>query len=928
MAKYDNSLKYKMIALLCDGKSSRELEREYNVGNQTIMMWLRTFISKGFFNENELRPEEKVNLEKLRENATRREIDLRKKDITNDVTFIWVLELDEGLEEWRSLAEEWIKTQVRGKDKAIYSLSVFFQKYLINHGIPRSPKDFLRKEFHAPDFFEICFSHYTSPSLPYTKQIISFIDWILLEKFSVEDDLGNKQIPHEFHNPLAKYIPDSSGGSKLNESDKNVLPYRYIKDLRSIICPTDATHFKDWHFAQDATDSKGNGGDWFVVEQSLIDENDPDCVFRKRETSKYEKDTKGLPAVVYELWSPVVSVALLTKLLLPLRTYQVRMLDSGEMDTYKYVQPARTEHGFWIMNDSPLSKGDKDNPFEKGALRKFNDPTSKMEMTGFFINTNKTADINKEEDQKGYEIPWQYEEAQYWLAKLRDWQQKYNPVSEPTPWVDLKAKHLGKIKDKKILKQMGSTIFLFRKPSSPNEEHFPLVKDGLDYLWPKVLTELEDKLKAHGSEEEISIRFTKNERTTLYPLHSLRVSLITAYALEGGVPMPILSKAIVGHARLVMTLYYTKAGISYVTDTMNQAEHNILENDKASFERFLRDTKYEQLENNIAINDPIAYQAVINAQQSGASIIISDKGFCPKGCFGCDCGGVFVNDDTGKTTYGPVPGFPEHNCVRCRWFVTGPAFLPGLVHHFNTIGYNMSETGKRVIYYQNEIETLENHKYECEVNEQIFTEQSKLLKFETLHMQEVQKNDKLANDYNATLRLIDKCITLTKKSTSKESVQLVPVGSIDNIRLTFDDVEHELEQLQIICNGAEIFPETDASKAVLKRSQIIDLTLYENGKKPVMFSLTDEEQLIAGNQFMRLLIQRAGSLENAVPYAIGRKKLEEIGLINEFVEEIKSIKLNGTVLALEQGAATSPNIVQFTINNSQLENDEMITADK
>jgi hypothetical protein len=218
----------------------------------------------------------------------------------------------------------------------------------------------------------------------------------------------------------------------------------------------------------------------------------------------------------------------------------------------------------------------------------------------------------------------------------------------------------------------------------------------------------------------------------------------------------------------------------------------------------------------------------------------------------------------------------------------------------------MSETGKRVIHYQNQIETLENHKYDCEVNEQIFTKWGKLSEYETLHTQELQKNDKLANDYNATLRLIDKCIALTKNSTSKESVQLVPVGSIDDIRLTFDNAEHELEQLQIMCNGAEIFPETDASKAVLQRSQIIDLTLTENGKEAVMFSLTDEEQLIAGNQFMRLLINRAGSLKNAVPYAIGRKKLEEIGLINEFVEEIESIKLNETVLAL-QDAATSPN---------------------
>jgi transposase-like protein len=899
MTKYDNDFKYKIIALICDGKSASELYREYDVRTHTILIWLRTFISDGFLDENEISKEEKIKLDKLRDKATHREVEMRQKGQSKDITLTWVLELDEGLEEWRALAEEWLKTKIRGKVSSLNGLSKFFQEYLIIHNITRSSKNFLLKKFHAPNFYEICFGHYKNQlnARKHARYIVAFIDWILLEKFSVEDDFGNKQIPHEFHNPLTKYIPDIYGIYSRNESNKPVLPYRYIKELRSSLCPGDATHFKDWHFAQKATDSKRSGGDWFIVDKSLIDEKDPDCAFRKREPTKYERDKKGLQNEVYELWSPVVSVALLTKLLLPLRAYQVRMLDSGEMDTYKYVQPTRTKPGQWIMNDSLISKGDKDKPFEKGVLRRFNDPISKMEMTGFFINTNKTADINKDEDKKGYEIPWQYEEIQYWIAKLRDWQQKYNSVEKPTPWLDLKRNHLGTIKDKKILKHMGSTIFLFRDPSSPKEEHFPIRERGHEPLWHKMLTELENRLKSDGdSEEEKSIRFIKNKNTTLYPVHSLRVSLITAYALEGGVPMPILSKSIAGHARLVMTLYYTKAGISYVTDKMNQAEQNILENDKDSFGRFLRDAKFEELETSIAINDPIAYQAVLYAQKSGAEIIIEDKGICPKGNYGCENGGVFTNDDTDKTTYGPVPGFPEQNCVRCRWFVTGPAFLPGLVHHFNTIGYNMGETGKRVLYYQSEIEKLENHKYKCELNEQIFTNQNKLLKFEKLHMQEIQKNDKFANDYNVTLRLIDKCIALIRSNTSKEDFQLISVGSIDDVGLTINPAEHELEQIQVLCNGAEIFPETDASKAILQRSQIIDLTLARNDMKPVMFSLTEEEQLTAGNQFMRFLMNRAGSLKNAVPYAVGRKKLEEIGLKNEFVEEIESMKFNGLFL--------------------------------
>ena len=108
----------------------------------------------------------------------------------------------------------------------------------------------------------------------------------------------------------------------------------------------------------------------------------------------------------------------------------------------------------------------------------------------------------------------------------------------------------------------------------------------------------------------------------------------------------------------------------------------------------------------------------------------------------------------------------------------------------------------------------------------------------------------------------------------------------------------EMHQLQAICNGAELFPETDASKALLKRSQIIDMTLLFNKKQPVMFTLSDEEQLLAGNQFMRLLIKRAGSLKEAIPYAIGRKKLEEIGIHNEFEKELKIMRYDAPLKLL------------------------------
>ena len=71
------------------------------------------------------------------------------------------------------------------------------------------------------------------------------------------------------------------------------------------------------------------------------------------------------------------------------------------------------------------------------------DDFKKATLTGMYINTNKTADNKKNKHDMGYEIPWQFEEALRWYEKLRNWQEKYNPITTPMPWTSLENKHLG-----------------------------------------------------------------------------------------------------------------------------------------------------------------------------------------------------------------------------------------------------------------------------------------------------------------------------------------------------------------------------------------------------------------------------------------------------------------------------------------------------
>ncbi|MBF4286127.1 VPA1269 family protein, partial [Vibrio anguillarum] len=129
----------------------------------------------------------------------------------------------------------------------------------------------------------------------------------------------------------------------------------------------------------------------------------------------------------YVIWSPVRAMALYLKLQLPLRTFQVRMLDSGEADTWRY------ESGQWIKNDvNDFVEGSEKRPWQKGVFHRIITPDIGDVMTGLYINTNKTADKNKDEITRGYVIPWQHEDVLYWLEKLRNWQQKYNPITEST----------------------------------------------------------------------------------------------------------------------------------------------------------------------------------------------------------------------------------------------------------------------------------------------------------------------------------------------------------------------------------------------------------------------------------------------------------------------------------------------------------------
>lgn len=826
-----------------------------------------------------------------------------------DLEFSWVTrELGPQWEAWRAHAAAWMATQKISFPHRLYSLRNFFQEYLDRLHLPSEPAWLLDRKNTVPDFFETACPK-SLGGTTYNNTVREFLQWLLEEHFSEPDDHGRPVVLPAYHNPVPRR--SKRGVCRLDESIHSPLPYRFIRELRQILAPD--RHFRDWTWAQAALGvadgSKGGAvvGDWFEVTAGHIDQADRDCVWRQRQTKERGR--------VLEIWSPVRSVALLVKLTLPLRTFQVRMLDSGEADTWRHTA------GEWALNAGPLSAGDERKPVRRGVFRRVQDHETGEVRTAVYINTNKTADIGKEGDARGQVIPWEHHELLYWLERLRNWQEKYNSIARPTPWKDLQLKHFGHAHSPEQLARMPDTCFLFRNPCAPlGETDKPLPSKSLDRLWSELLCELQRRCAARGEivPDGRALKFVRPRRhakdgeAALYPLHSLRVSLLTCLALDGEVPLPILSKLVAGHSRLLMTIYYTKPGVARMTQVLNEASVKLEASAAEGLQRFLAEASYEKLVTGAVYNSLEGVQAAIPVRLEDRNPIgwmVRHYGLCLVGgntsptdgnsrIGGCFNGGAVLkrNDiDPTLNRYRPVPGGPG-NCVRCRWFVTEPRFLDALRAHFNNVSHHLGETARRASAQEETLETLIANRAAAEREGQPFTEQKELLRVDRLWETALAKADQLANDLSATYRLIKRCYDLVQQANKDAAgkQQLVAVGSLQDLRIAFEETNSELLPLAGVCADAEVYPDEDPGKTVVRRSQILDGALYREGVQPLFMALSEEEQLRVGNRFMEDLCRLAKpdnpvlGLKHVVGVIETGRSLAALGLAADIKELLES----------------------------------------
>lgn len=851
---------------------------------------------------------------------------------TQDPEFNWVKEVcGKTMEDWRGVAARYMAHVNTGAEKGfstrLIAIGALLKHYFFKHQFT-DPEKFLTlpRNVVLPPLLgpagEAPFRH-TRGGIKLCNCAHDFLLWALEndERLSEEDDGGRMPIPG-CRVPFAR-----ESQSRLPfplESVRTPLPYKWILDLRAILAPGE--NFDDWEWAQGSTGrSQGKkAGDWFEVTSGLIDPSDPDCVWRERQVPVYQDGPNGRPDIVKhkvggrwvpvtrticEMWSPVTAVALLMKLELPLRGVQVRMLDSGEADLERVELPSmRGDLFVWRENDrrsvllSGLQKADRARVGDRqGVFRKTVEALLKKTTTCFFINTNKTADLDQAWANRGYVISWQHASLLRWLIKLRNWQEKYNPIVRPTPWTELEPKHTSFPKSHADLTAASPTCFLFRNAAARgkrNESDIakPITSGRMDFIWGLLLEELETRLDAAGvrdvqGEKIVLIKARQSAlHTTFFPLHSLRVSLLTALAFEGGVTLQTLMQ-LAGHSRILMAIYYQKMGSVLMGEELEKAGIALAEKADRSLVTWLKQRALDDVAQQIVAADERGLRNAIpddSADRNPAGWLRVHGGWClvggntsvpegNRGVGGCYNGGRLVREVKRTPHMSVYEQVRERNCVAggCRFFVTRPEYMPELKAKLDVLLCQLTDRQSRNKKYESELDALRREKYAAEQDGRPFIRLPELNRAAQLFEKAATELNVTLVEIGNTLRLLDRCMAVFKNESASSTHQLVAQGTITDVRLALESTDSELLQLSGVCHDAEVYPELegDVGEAVVRRSQILDRVLLREKGQPLLGYLDKDEQLRLGNRIVRELTRtyettRAGDGMKAVVFTL------------------------------------------------------------
>ncbi|ABM35947.1 gamma-mobile-trio integrase GmtZ [Polaromonas naphthalenivorans] len=774
---------------------------------------------------------------------------LRRKE-----NFEWALEIDPTMIEWVELAKQHLAENPTNYRKRRSAVNVFIEHIAKNSTVNRSPAGYCDIKRRPDPLFHIDGNKGRQTMVV----VYQFLNEVLHKVCIQADDNAFPILMPGFANPLVK---QTFIGVNKGETHRESMPTRLIRQAMSILTEND--------FA-------------WAREVGKLSDN---FRWKNPETREFES-----------VWSPVRTYALMAKLILPARTYQIRHLDSSEGDSLRYE-----ENGTWGPNTgkhAPSNAG-----VERGVFRQYKRKDGSLGAVLYF-NTNKTGDIDKDKDKTGFVMPWEKLDALQLFARMRNWQEKYNQLDGPTNWTDINE--LKAAKHVEDLRKLGTNLFLFRDPCHQHRPDLPVSDVRLRNLWLRLMEELEKRLAlagetlANGEPIKLVISSTKRSAPSaaLFDLHTLRVTMITAM-YEEGIPPEILMK-IVGHASIIMTLYYVKLNAETISVQLDAAVQERQRKEQSEMAGFIQRASRMELERAVARTHPSALDAITSG--TGTGLVVMDHGVCPVAARRCHEGLASMDPSSGFIRYLAVPGGAS-NCVRCRFFVSGPAFLLGLEAHVIDLSYRLRKASVSFEKSQLRFDALSNQFADALENVTPFSQQRDLEIAETALESVTAEVDAIALSLQCAYALTEQSIHINNLGVNKpggSGLSLVAVGGTGELEAVLTET-HEFEQLHRICESAMLFDglKIDWQHPNLERARLFDRMLRASGCEPHFSLLDDEDALGAANAMGKFLYARLGP-KTVHDLMDGRTTLRALGMEKAFADQLqamtpKSLALSRTI---------------------------------
>ena len=492
--------------------------------------------------------------------------------------------------------------------------------------------------------------------------------------FSFLDYLRTREIPLDSKNSAVTtlrhmWILDATDRDLDLDSVPIVQRVDHIKEKRS--------SSRHWRTVRNAIEPE--------VWQIIIQENRrDDFAFSRQRQSKKQKRQLDFRAVAdpetgkqKRIWWPGPAVIIDLLLNIPLRKASARFLDSGEGDE-RVLDIDSLQYKPNHLRTATQGR-------HQGFFRSSRLGIRRDQVTlGMYVNTNKTGNE--------YEVPWIDQAVANNVSRVIEWQKTYNPISGPILCTDV---HTSKIKYGD-LDLHGDTYPIFRDPEDPKGQ--PLGEMAIYNYFRALLRHCEPVLSEKFGFE---VSLFEPDGTPVFDIHSLRVTGVTAL-LEHGVSVEVVQE-LVGHASHEMTWYYNAVSNARIhTEIQRGMEqfklkseelHGMSANDLERLKANVFNTRNEE---------DFAAFSMLEQQISGRTTQweMLPHGICPGGT--CSEGGV-------KSKYKYDALYRERACSLCRFRITGPMFLHGLVQHQNTLMWEIKQSLRKITAMRDEIDKCEDH---------------------------------------------------------------------------------------------------------------------------------------------------------------------------------------------------------------------------